>query len=209
VRWVISIRTTHHLMYVFSLFRIQIFKQKMMASCYIMQHFSVDAIIFVFDHKNIKKHPQKYQFEIFSTANRPKPAQISYYFEKKGSPQDLYIMTLNVVRLVFWHRRLYKVFQRRKTMQGHDIQITTTEPNHSSSGFQFPLCFQSVWFDQYYFTVIACWNSMHFCSFPAVPMSIKFIIEIIIYQFVNTLIWRNHYSILLQVSIRVKATMVS
>ena len=51
----------------------------------------------------------------------------------------------DVVRLVFWHRRLYKVFQRRKTMQGHDIQITTTEPNHSSSGFQFPLCFHSVW----------------------------------------------------------------
>ena len=40
--------------------------------------------------------------------------------------------------------RLYKVFQRRKTMQGHDIQITTTELNHSSSGFQFPLCFHSV-----------------------------------------------------------------
>ena len=29
-------------------------------------------------------------------------------------------------------------------MQGHDIQITTTELNHSSSGFQFPLCFHSV-----------------------------------------------------------------
>ena len=53
--------------------------------------------------------------------------------------------TLVRLALVFWHRSLYKVFQRRKTMQGHDIQITTTELNPSSSGFQFPLCFHRVW----------------------------------------------------------------
>ena len=75
--------------------------------------------------------------------------------------------TLVRLALVFWHRSLYKVFQRRKTMQGHDIQITTTELNPSSSGFQFPLCFHSVliWtisFHSGFFQIVICTEDTSF-----------------------------------------------